>query len=101
MNYTFADRVQSLKPSAIREILKYSSDPAVVPFSAGNPAPEAFPIEAVKEIVTRIFSEHPVEALQYSLTEGYPALRARLTELAERYAAFRLLPLRKCTVEAG
>ncbi len=84
MNYTFADRVQSLKPSAIREILKYSSDPAVVPFSAGNPAPEAFPIEAVKEIVTRIFAEHPVEALQYSLTEGYPALRARLTDYMKK-----------------
>ena len=43
MNYAFAERVQNLKPSAIREILKYSSDPAVIPFSAGNPAPEAFP----------------------------------------------------------
>lgn len=30
-----------------------------------------------------------------------PALRARLAELAEAYAAFRLLPLHKCTVEAG
>lgn len=73
MNYAFAERVQNLKPSAIREILKYSSDPAVIPFSAGNPAPEAFPVEAVQEITARILSEHPIDALQYSLTEGYPA----------------------------
>lgn len=79
MNYAFAERVQNLKPSAIREILKYSSDPAVIPFSAGNPAPEAFPVEAVQEITARILSEHPIDALQYSLTEGYPALRERLS----------------------
>lgn len=79
MNYTFAERVQNLKPSAIREILKYSSDPEVIPFSAGNPAPEAFPVEAVQEITARILRENPVDALQYSLTEGYPALRDRLS----------------------
>lgn len=79
MNYAFAERVQNLKPSAIREILKYSSDPDVVPFSAGNPAPEAFPVEAVQAITAEIFSKHPIDALQYSLTEGYPALRERLS----------------------
>ncbi len=79
MQFHFAQRVQTLKPSAIREILKYSSDPAVIPFSAGNPAPEAFPVEAVREITARIFAEQPIDALQYSLTEGYPALRDRLS----------------------
>ena len=43
MDYQFSDRVLDLKPSIIREILKNSSDPSVIPFSAGNPAPEAFP----------------------------------------------------------
>lgn len=86
MNYAFAERVQNLKPSAIREILKYSSDPDVVPFSAGNPAPEAFPVEAVQAITAEIFSKHPIDALQYSLTEGYPALRERLsTYMKEKY----------------
>lgn len=79
MNYTFAEQVENLKPSAIREILKYSSDPSVIPFSAGNPAPEAFPTEAVREITARIMSEQPIDALQYSLTEGYPALREHLS----------------------
>jgi 2-aminoadipate transaminase len=42
MNYPFSDRVLALKPSAIREIFKYASDPSVISLSAGNPAPEAF-----------------------------------------------------------
>ena len=45
MEYQFSERVKSLKPSAIREILKNSSDPSVIPLSAGNPAPDAFPYD--------------------------------------------------------
>lgn len=78
MDFSFADRVQGLNPSAIREILKYAADPEVVSLSAGNPAPEAFPVKAVAEITARVLAEHPVDALQYSLTEGYSALRERL-----------------------
>ena len=44
MTYSFADRVMALQPSAIREILKFTSDPEVISFAAGNPAPEAFPV---------------------------------------------------------
>lgn len=75
MKYKFSETVLSLKPSAIREILKYSADPSVIPFSAGNPAPEAFPVEAVAEITSKILRECPTAALQYSITEGYPELR--------------------------
>ena len=81
MEYTFSKRVQNLKPSAIREILKYSSDPNVIPLAAGNPAPEAFPVDAISEISSRIFKENPIAALQYSVTEGYTPLR----ETMKRY----------------
>lgn len=43
MNYNFSDKVAGLKASAIREILKFTSEPGVISFAAGNPAPEAFP----------------------------------------------------------
>lgn len=79
MNYQFSDRVQALKPSAIREIFKYAADPAVVSLSAGNPAPEAFPVKDIAEISAKILREHPVDALQYSVTEGYVPLREHLT----------------------
>ncbi|MEG1886618.1 MAG: PLP-dependent aminotransferase family protein [Oscillospiraceae bacterium] len=84
MNYKFADRVASLKPSAIREILKFTSLPGYIPFAAGNPAPEAFPLKAVEEISSRLLSENPIDALQYSITEGYGPLRTHLTEYMKR-----------------
>ena len=78
MDYRIADRVQALNPSAIREILKYAADPEVISLSAGNPAPEAFPIKEVAEISARILAERPVDVLQYSTTEGYAPLIRRL-----------------------
>lgn len=80
MDYTFADRICGLKPSAIREIFKYAADPTVVSLSAGNPAPDAFPAEALSEISARLMKENPVLALQYGLTEGYGPLRESLKE---------------------
>ncbi len=89
MNYTFADRIATLSPSAIREILKFTSDPSVVSLAAGNPAPEAFPTEVIANISARIFRERPIDALQYSITEGYPALRNRLKAyMAEKHRSF-------------
>ena len=39
----FSDRVSGLQPSAIREILKFTADPEVISFAAGNPAPTLTP----------------------------------------------------------
>ena len=86
MNYTFSDRVNTLKPSAIREIFKYAADPEGVSLSAGNPAPDAFPKEAVAEISANLLKENPVLALQYGLTEGYVPLRETLKKyMVEKY----------------
>lgn len=78
MEYRFSDRVQGLKPSAIREILKNSSAPGIIPLSAGNPAPDAFPMEAIRKISAELLENTPVDALQYSVTEGYTPLREHL-----------------------
>lgn len=80
MNYQFSERVKSLKPSAIREILKNSNAPGVIPLSAGNPAPDAFPQEDIARISADLFAKTPIDALQYSVTEGYTPLRQHLTD---------------------
>ncbi|MBQ3133540.1 MAG: PLP-dependent aminotransferase family protein [Clostridia bacterium] len=80
MNYRFSEAMAGISPSAIREILKYSTDPEVVPFSAGNPAPEAFPVSRIAAISARIFQENPITALQYGATEGYQPLRDYLKQ---------------------
>ena len=76
MEYHFSDRISNVRPSAIREILKYAaSHPEVIALSTGSPANEAVPVEEISEISARIFKEKPLAGLQYSMTEGYPALR--------------------------
>ncbi len=87
MEYSFSDKVAGLKASAIREILKFTAFPDVISFAAGNPAPEAFPVEAVREITARILADNPVAALQYSITEGYTPLRETLKKrMAEKHS---------------
>lgn len=76
----FSYRISGVQPSAIREILKSTADPNVISFAAGNPAPEAFPVEDIRRISNEIFTEEPIAALQYSITEGYPKLRQWLKE---------------------
>ncbi|MBQ3073258.1 MAG: PLP-dependent aminotransferase family protein [Ruminococcus sp.] len=85
MEYKFADRICGLKPSAIREIFKYAADPEVVSLSAGNPAPDAFPAEALEKISARLMKENPTLALQYSITEGYAPLRDALGTYMAKY----------------
>ncbi len=84
MEYQFSNRVSNLKPSAIREIFKYASDPEVISLSAGNPSPEAFPTEAVAEISAEILKTDPVSVLQYSVSEGYTPLRQHIAEYMKK-----------------
>ena len=80
MEYTFSDKLAALKPSAIREIFKSLTDPSIISFAAGNPAPESFPVDDIARFASEIFATEPVTALQYSMTEGYPPLRRAVTE---------------------
>ncbi|MBQ8345231.1 MAG: PLP-dependent aminotransferase family protein [Clostridia bacterium] len=75
MEYCFSDKIAALKPSAIREIFKSLTDPEIISFAAGNPAPESFPVEELAALSDKIFREQAVTALQYSITEGYTPLR--------------------------
>ena len=88
MQFQFSDNVAALQPSAIREILKFTGMPGVISFAAGNPAPEAFPTETVAQISADLLRENPVLAMQYSITEGYPALRTLLKERLAGEKAF-------------
>ncbi len=83
MEYIFSDRISGLKPSAVREILKSTSDPEVISFAAGNPAPESFPVDDIRVISKEILDETPIQALQYGITEGYAPLIEKLTQLVK------------------
>ena len=82
--------MQSLKPSAIREIFKALTDPTIISLAAGNPSPESFPVEDLARISSEIFSDSSTAALQYSVTEGYPPLREDVkARLASRFGIGR------------
>jgi 2-aminoadipate transaminase len=50
MKFNYAERMFNLKASEIREILKVTQRPEIISFSGGLPAPELFPLEAIKEV---------------------------------------------------
>ena len=76
MNYVFSDNISSVRPSAIREILKMvAANPSIISLSTGSPSSEAIPVDAIHEISEKIFQERGIESLQYSVTEGYMPLR--------------------------
>ena len=80
MNYTFSDKIASLKPSAIREILKAPKDADTITLAAGNPAPETFPVADLARFAADIFANDSTTALQYGATDGYEPLRRAVAE---------------------
>ena len=90
MEYRISEKMQALKPSAIREIFKALTDPTSISLAAGNPSPESFPVEDLARISSEIFSDSSTAALQYSVTEGYPPLREDVkARLASRFGIGR------------
>ena len=78
MRMKFANRIDSLRASDIREILKITQRAEVISFAGGLPAPELFPVEEIKEISRLLMEESGRVALQYSTTEGYEPLRQKI-----------------------
>lgn len=70
-----ARRAARLNPSVIREILKLTEQPGVLSLAGGLPAPDSFPVEAMREATTRVLADQPQAALQYAASEGYGPLR--------------------------
>ncbi|MCK4543018.1 MAG: PLP-dependent aminotransferase family protein [Spirochaetales bacterium] len=75
-----AERTSNMGSSAIREILKVVSKPGVVSLAGGLPAPEAFPIELIRELTNIVLDKYPSQALQYGTTEGFMPLREELAK---------------------
>ncbi|GAC1477378.1 MAG: PLP-dependent aminotransferase family protein [Ktedonobacteraceae bacterium] len=72
---SYARRVQWLKSSAIRELLKVTQIPGCISFGGGLPAPEVFPVEEIAAAAQKVLREKGPQSLQYSTTEGYLPLR--------------------------
>jgi 2-aminoadipate transaminase len=71
----FADRVNRVNPSVVREIFKLMADPDIISFGGGSPAPESFEPAAIREITEELMTLHPEAMLQYGTTEGWTPVR--------------------------
>ena len=71
----FARRMEGLKASEIRELLKVTQHPEMISFAGGLPAPETFPVRELAAVAQQVLADEGSQALQYSTTEGHPALR--------------------------
>ncbi len=86
MEFVFSNKVEPLKPSAIREIFKSLTNPDVISFAAGNPSPLSFPIDKLQILANEIFEENAAFSLQYGITEGYMPLRQQVADrLREKF----------------
>ncbi|NLL46183.1 MAG: PLP-dependent aminotransferase family protein, partial [Clostridiales bacterium] len=74
MIFRCSERMESLKPSTIREMLKYISDPTVISLAGGNPSADLFPAKQLAEVTADVLKNDAGLALQYGKTEGYPPL---------------------------
>ena len=88
MKTQFAARMDAMKPSSIRELLKMTERPEVISFAGGLPAPGLFPIDDIRLATERVFTESGARAFQYGVTEGVSPLRELIAaEMGERQVA--------------
>ncbi len=91
----FANRVESLRGSAIREMFKLLANPEIISFAGGAPAPELFPGKELGEIMNRLLCDNAAVALQYGVTEGYTPFReyveARMQKIGNIHPHDRVL----------
>ncbi len=81
----FAQRLQGVRRSEVRELLKLTEQPGVISFGGGLPAAELFPVKRCEEACVKVLREQGAQALQYSTTEGYRPLREMIARHSSRY----------------
>src|SRR3954453_18445072 len=91
-----AARLRGVRSSPVRDILALTEQPGVISFAGGLPAPELFDAPGLRAAFAAVLSGPGAgRALQYSTTEGDPALgaalAARLTDRGLATAAEQLL----------
>src|SRR5918999_1142734 len=72
-----AARLRGVKSSPVREILALTERPGMISFAGGLPAPELFDAPGLRAAFAAALADGAAgRSLQYSTTEGDPALRA-------------------------
>lgn len=91
IQWQFAQRVEQLQSSFIREILKITQRPEIISFAGGLPSPATFPIEEMRAAYDKVLSLQGKIALQYGPTDGYGPLREWVANQLSTHGA-KILP---------
>ena len=83
----FADRLNNVETSAIRELFKLLGKPGIISFAGGFPDAALFDVEGIREASNAALSHDPGAALQYGATEGYNPLREEIAAFMRNKAA--------------
>ena len=88
----FADRLNNVETSAIRELFKLLGKPGIISFAGGFPDSAMFDVDGIREASQRALAEEPGAALQYGATEGYQPLREQLAAFMAAKGASDVAP---------
>ena len=75
---SFADRLNNVETSAIRELFKLLGKPGIISFAGGFPDSALFDVDGIRQASLAALEQDPGAALQYGATEGYGPLRDQL-----------------------
>lgn len=75
----FADRLNAIETSAIRELFKLLGKPGIISFAGGFPDPALFDAEGIAQSSAAVLANSPGPVLQYGATEGYQPLREAIS----------------------
>jgi len=77
----FADRLQHVEVSAIRELFKLLGKPGIISFAGGFPDSALFDVAGVQAATSAVLEQDAGAALQYGVTEGFDPLREQIAAL--------------------
>ena len=80
----FSERMEGVRPSAIRDLLKLGDDPGLISFGGGYPDPSLFPIQELNQIYSSLLVPERSDVLQYTSSNGLPGLRAKVAHRLTR-----------------
>jgi 2-aminoadipate transaminase len=75
MTLTLSQRSAHYTTSPIRELLKLTEQPGMISLAGGLPAPESFPVQALRAACIDVLDTQAQGALQYGPSEGIAPLR--------------------------
>ena len=92
MPLQFADRLQNVETSAIRELFKLLGKPGIISFAGGFPDSALFDVDGIRAASQQALQETPGAVLQYGATEGYQPLREQLAAFMTSKGAADVAP---------